>query len=169
MRNVVLKVVLIAVVAAAVWWFALRPPPSPETLRCPRAGVSVTEGDRFGRACRCLSARGLVDPKERRLHPGFLEISRDLRASTPDAVKSVVWLDCDPHEVGKYAGGGAKAYRYYCTATLFDRATGSLAGQEGFVGGDPPDSVKGQTAGFGRMPVAELEKWLRATLKASQP
>jgi hypothetical protein len=64
----------------------------------------------------------------------------ELRASTPEQVRTVVWLGCEPASTRHYDSGTA-ALKFDCDVTVVDQTRGVVMGSASFEGGDPPESI----------------------------
>jgi hypothetical protein len=94
----------------------------------------------------------------------FPAIPRELRATRPADVGTVVVLRWSARPVGHYPGanGGATAMAHTCDVQVIDRSLSAIVTTQSFVGGEPPASVvSGRGHSFyGTKPVQEIAKYL---------
>lgn len=83
----------------------------------------------------------VLDRKNRMIDLINDSLPSELRASTPDEVGTVVWLDWEEEFRFHYDYGGGiygNAYRYNCKATIIDRSIPAKVGARSFIGSEPP-------------------------------
>jgi hypothetical protein len=91
----------------------------------------------------------------------YYELPEELRASSPEEVGTVVWLDCTGSLVGTYTGGGG-AYRWTCETQVVDLSIFRIVGEESFTGSDPPKTKLGSGDEHGSFPSDQIIAYLVA-------
>lgn len=101
----------------------------------------------------------IVDITTRQFDNLYFDLPDALRAETPEAVKTVVWLERRQIEVGRYTGG-SRAIRHVCRATVADATKKQVVGSREFEGGMPPDRIKDRLDHGGSSPDEDILNWL---------
>jgi hypothetical protein len=97
-----------------------------------------------------------IDTKEKRVDRLYFELPKNLRAASPDAVATVVWLEWREEQVGQYAEGVPSCIER-CDVTVIDKAQGVVIGKKQFKGGDPSATIKKNLSkGVGPRPYKEI-------------
>jgi hypothetical protein len=93
-------------------------------------------------------------------------VPKTLRATQPNEVEYIVWLDCDRDLVGRYTNG-ARAYQQVCSVSVIDRASNTvIARSEEFRGSDPPHMTKSSTFSSGDLPEEEMQAFLASLIQS---
>lgn len=74
-----------------------------------------------------------------------------MRASTPQDVETIVWLERVEVKVGRYSDG-ADALREDCRISIIDKTLGVMTGRKTLLGGDPPTYKSASGPGSGADP-----------------
>ena len=87
----------------------------------------------------------------------YSELPTELRARTPEEVKTVIWLEWTRNVVGRYTSG-AEAHQFKCTLSVIDRTRNAMIGQKTFYGANPPEKTSNVT--FGTLPLDEILQYV---------
>lgn len=110
----------------------------PQNMLPTRKNKLTIEGNIYPKVLPLNLANGEIDEF-------YSYLPDDLRPTTIDEVKTVMWLDCKNEEVWKYEGGSI-GYQEKCKVYLVDRATSRFVAVQDFVGLMPPH-LKPKNAG----------------------
>jgi hypothetical protein len=83
---------------------------------------------------------------------------------SPDAVKYVLWLECESRQVGTYSDG-MRALQQTCGLTLIDLAADAIIDQRSLAGPRPPEVKKHGGDATGGRPDDEIEAYIFAVQK----
>jgi len=87
-------------------------------------------------------------------------IPSDKKASRPEDVKIIVYVEKQKRESGSYVGGG-RAYMRVYEVKLIDIKSWEILAQSSFTGGEPPKTVAAGASGIGRPPEErEIRVWI---------
>lgn len=86
-----------------------------------------------------------LNAKTNELDNLYYSLPDDLRPANADEAKTILWLDCNQREAGRYEEDNSVAYRDICNAYLVDRETSKIIQVQDFLGELPP--LKKQWAG----------------------
>jgi hypothetical protein len=101
-----------------------------------------------------------IDTRERRVDRLYFELPKSLRATSADAVATVVWLEWREQEVGEYSKG-VPACVEFCEVTVIDRAQWAVVAEKEFKGGDPPKAIsQNLSKGVGPRPYKEITDYV---------
>jgi hypothetical protein len=101
-----------------------------------------------------------IDIGEKRVDRLYFELPKTLRAASPDAVATIVWLAWREEQVGQYAEGVPSCIEW-CDVTVIDRAQSVVIGKKQFKGGDPPAVLKKNfSKGVGPRPYKEIADYV---------
>ena len=82
----------------------------------------------------------IIDKKEKGIDPLNSSLPETLRATSPEEVKTVVWLNWNENLVGHYEGGGS-AYVYTCQMTIIDNTIPAIVAVKKMRGSEPPEYI----------------------------
>jgi hypothetical protein len=85
-------------------------------------------------------------------------LNKDVRATKPEEVGTVVGTNCFEFEVGHYIGRGG-AYRYNCDIYIVDKEKKFIIDKKTFLGSEPPFSTSG-TSEHGAKPISEMVDYI---------
>ena len=91
----------------------------------------------------------------------YYELPGNLRATTPEDVGTVLWLDCTTRAVGTYTSGGA-ARQWFCDVTLIDLSIPAIIGETSFAGSEPPRTTTKSSGETGSFPAKEIVDYLES-------
>jgi hypothetical protein len=90
----------------------------------------------------------------------YFQLPNDLRATIPEEVGTVIWVECGSRVVGTYTDGG-KAHQITCELTIIDMANTTIVGVKSFTGGPPPGSKRSGTGNeVGSRPTKEMAEYI---------
>jgi hypothetical protein len=101
-----------------------------------------------------------VDVVQKEIDDLHFRLPAEMRAESPDEVKTVVQLVWDKDKVAEY-GGGKPGWKQKCQVRVVDKQSGALLFTKSFVGSDPPLVIRpSQSAGWGDKPRTEIVSYL---------
>ena len=89
----------------------------------------------------------------------FFALPGGLKASRPQDVGTIVWLEWGTTQVGTYTGGG-NAYVRTCEVTVIDKSRQAIVGTADFTGSDPVSGKTGSGDEYGDAPVQKVVDYL---------
>jgi hypothetical protein len=122
----------------------------------------LTAPKKTASGAKARSAIVPIDVAERTIDRLYFELPERLRAPSPEAVATVVWLKWREEQLGKYESG-APACIEFCDVTVIDRAQSAVVADKQFKGGDPPKVLRSSLGkGVGKRPYKEIADYLTA-------
>jgi hypothetical protein len=105
-----------------------------------------------------------VDLRNGTMHPYFLSLPPELRATAPDQVGTVVWVDEQKEVTGTFSGN-LPALRRHWQVTLIDLKARCVIQQFDIAGAAPPgqvakENLHDEEARTGRSPAKDVTKYL---------
>jgi hypothetical protein len=100
-----------------------------------------------------------VNKKENRIDDIYFKLPEELRATKPEDVGTIVWLDWGEDRVGFYLGSHGDATVNTCHVTIIDKSVPAIVGEINFRGSDPPERSYGSSSGS--MPTEVIVNYLR--------
>ena len=91
----------------------------------------------------------------------YYELPKDLRAASPEEVRTVIEQVCTASSVGTYTRGGG-AYRWTCKLKVIDLSISKILEEKTFTGSEPPRTTSGSKSQYGSKPSAEIMAYLTA-------
>lgn len=101
-----------------------------------------------------------IDKPKRKIDYIYFDLPEELRATNPEGVGTVVWLEWGKHVVGMYEGG-ADAYVRTCDVTIIDKSNAAIVGKQHFVGSDPPRTKSHTGPGYGSKPTQSIVEYIK--------
>lgn len=102
----------------------------------------------------------LVNKEEKKIDHTYCELPEELRATRPEEVETIVWLEWGKDKVGRYTDGST-AYVNTCKVTIIDRSIPAIVAVTNLRGSMPPNmTTRGGGAG-GSMPTEEVIAYLQ--------
>jgi hypothetical protein len=102
-----------------------------------------------------------VDMESREVDHIYFDLPDELRAETPDEVRTIVQLYWGKQQVNEYEGG-KPAYQQRCDVLVVDKATMSAVAAGTEWGSDPPSQIKSsQSEGSGDKPTDKVVNFLK--------
>jgi len=102
-----------------------------------------------------------VSKNDKTVDPLFSKIEARFRATSPEEVRTIVWLYWVEVDRGFYSDGTA-GKRVDCHVTVIDAATRTILASESFFGSDPPGTKSGPGGRTGDRPTEEVITYLNS-------
>jgi len=91
----------------------------------------------------------------------YYDLPKDLRAGSPEEVRTVIEQVCTASLVGTYTRGGG-AYRWTCKLKVIDLSISKILEEKTFTGSEPPGTTTGSKNQYGSKPSDEIMDYLTA-------
>jgi hypothetical protein len=110
-----------------------------------------------------------VNRMESRIDDIYFSLPEGLRATKPEDVGTIVWLDWEKDTVGHYCPEGLggcfssddPAIVNTCDVTIIDKSIPAIVVERNFRGSDPPEKKEKGGSGSGSMPTKEIIDYLK--------
>jgi hypothetical protein len=120
-----------------------------------------------------------VNKKEKRLDDIYFDLPEELRATKPEDVGTIVWLEWGKDEAGFYCDwsdvlckDGITPPKHddpatvnTCHVTIIDKFIPAIVGEMSFMGSDPPQRKTRSGSSSGSMPTEEIVAYLQSLPK----
>jgi hypothetical protein len=101
-----------------------------------------------------------VNKKEKKIDDIYFKLPEELRATKPENVGTIVWLDWGEDEVGTYTDAET-ATVITCHMTVIDKSIPAIVGEINFRGDDPPELKKRLDSSSGTTPDEDIVFFLQ--------
>ncbi len=102
----------------------------------------------------------IVDTKTRKIDPAFNELPAALKPANPDEVKTIVWVEYQHLDKGKY-NDGTTAYQTVAKLTLIDASNNRYLWLTEVRGKLPPEKANKTGKDFIEYPAEEIAQYLQ--------
>jgi len=102
-----------------------------------------------------------IDKERSKVDSVFFSLPKDLRATMPEEVGTVIWLEWDERIVGTYTDG-AKGYQITCQVTVIDKDNAAIVASQSFAGSRPPGTKSGSGSRSGSKPTGDIVQFITA-------
>ncbi len=100
-----------------------------------------------------------IDKEKNKVDPLYLKLPKELHATQPEEVGTIVWLEWGEEKDGTYTDGSG-AYVYTCQVTIIDKSLRAIIGQRIFRGSSPPAVKTGAGSRYGSKPTNKIIDYL---------
>jgi hypothetical protein len=105
-----------------------------------------------------------VNNEEGEIDDIYFSLPEELRATKPENVGTIVWLEWGEDNIGSYTDG-EDATVITCDVTIIDKSTATVVAERNFRGSIPPNPKRSGEDGTGSMPIDEIVAYLKTLPK----
>jgi hypothetical protein len=91
----------------------------------------------------------------------YSALPRELQATGPEEVRTIIWLKYDSVKVGSYSDGKS-AFRQDCVVEIIDKNRGRIVGKQLVNGGPPPYTKNDNMDHWGKSPNSKIVHYLES-------
>jgi hypothetical protein len=101
-----------------------------------------------------------INKQENRIDSIYYDLPEDLRATKPDEVGTIAWLEWGEDKIGTYTDGD-DAIVITCQVTVIDKSIPRIVSKTNFEGIEPPRVKRSSESGTGPIPTQKIVDYLR--------